>query len=405
MFSKFRITTYTATAGLGFAICMLIGNATSQDSTGGNLPYIDLNPDVRNYLSLLNDTIGTQEWYAYGTGIDPQQTGGQPDFGWRQDYKIPDVADPNYLKVAGLILSNAGFRPTYYVVLPGSLRKGYGRPLEWTAEPGVDDPVTTGWYASNGDLLVGHGLQHVSFKHLAALASSEPATEQTLAAQFMMWSMGVMVGGTLRTDYYQTALHSSREVGRVFDFAVDCAKCAWFDDDNAITILDWAKNTVLPSVTSDGIGHIYYPGDQGYHLDPNLGEVPYWYPWQDGLMIAGMNRLGSFLVALFPDGQGDIAYLGAALGAKARFMASKLASVITDDGKCPKAIGLNGNISWSPDDEAVGFGAWCYRALRIANANSKADAVFAKLKDNSDYWPWFVEPDGSWNPNLNMGGK
>jgi hypothetical protein len=45
---------------------------------------------------------------------------------------------------------------------------------------------------------------------------------------------------------------------------------------------------------------------------------------------------------------------------------------------------------------------WCYRALRLANANAKAQAVFERYKDSPEWWSFFVEPDGNYTPGLNL---
>lgn len=399
-----RIVGSSSCALAGLAIVIFVSflqKAGSQDAPGGTPDYIDLNPVVRDYLGLNvnNELIGSQLWFLYGTALDPQQTGGQPDFGWRQDHKVPNSTIPGFDTIADLILANAGSRPTFYLQPPFGVRGNVGRPLGWTPDPLIDDPATAGWFAPNGALVVGHGLQHFSFKHVAALAASQPPTEKALVAQFMLWSFGRQIGAQLRNDFNKYAIHSSREVGRSMDFIIDCAQLAWIEDDDASTILDWVKFTVLPAIEPDGIGHIYYPGDQGYHLDPQIGEAPYWYPWQDALMAAGMHRFGNYLITIAGNDT-NLATLGAAVVSKSRLVAAKVASVVTDEGFCPKSIGLNGNISWDPDDWALGYGAWTYRALRIANAHAKADTIFNKLKNSSQWWPWFVEPNGNWNPGM-----
>ena len=54
-----------------------------------NLPYTDLNPFMRTYCDGLGVEIGSDWFLAYGCALYPGQTGGQPDFGWRQDHRIP----------------------------------------------------------------------------------------------------------------------------------------------------------------------------------------------------------------------------------------------------------------------------------------------------------------------------
>lgn len=366
--------------------------------SSNNYNYVDLNPIMRAYVEGLGVPPGVGDWNQFGCELFPGQTGGQADFGWRQDHRVPVVADPKYKNVAAKILSNAGFRPVFYLDAPLGTRKGYGRPWDWVPDPVIDDPILTGWKHANGKVVVGHDLQHWSFKHLASLAGRHDFTEQSLAAKVMLWRMAASMGGMLRTEYFKNTIHSSREVGRALDFAIDCAKFSVMDDQDADAILAWVKNAVIPSVREDGIGFVYQPGQQGYKTEPQLGSVDYWFPWQDGLEAAGIDRFGQFLQTL---PEKELSDLGTVMRMKARTIAGKTASVITDDGNCPKAVGMDGKIAWV-GDEGYGYAVWCYRALRIAGAHAKANAVFERFKAKPEWWSWFVEPNGTYNPKLGL---
>jgi hypothetical protein len=389
-------------SGLPPALLQILGaaGASGKPNRGNpqysyNLPYTDLNPFMRTYCDGLGVEIGSDWFLAYGCALYPGQTGGQPDFGWRQDHRIPPANLPEFDRAAKAILANAGYRPTFYLDSPDALRKGYGRPWDWVPDPLIDDVLTEGWKAPNGKLVVGHDAQHFSLKFLAALAANPVPNEYSNMAQAFMWRYASIVGGWLRTEYYQS-LHSSREVGRLLDFVADVIDVAWMEPEDAVAIINWARHAVVPSIYPDGTGYVYYPGDQGYKPEPNLGTVPYSYPWQDGLMAPGMYRFGHILMDTnFP----EFVNLGNDLVHQSRRVAAHVASLITDDGACPKAEGLDGKLSWV-ENEKYGYSVWCYRALRIAGAHAKADAVFARFKDDPNWWPWFVEADGSWNPNL-----
>ncbi|MFN0206165.1 MAG: hypothetical protein ACKVS6_07605 [Planctomycetota bacterium] len=359
--------------------------------------FIDLNPVVRAYCSIHGIEVGSPTWLAFGTTLFPNQGGGQPDYGWRKDHQIPEVNSADYLTVAHAILANVGYRPIFYFDNPGGVRQGYGRPWNWKADPLIDDPVTTGWYAPNSKLVIGHDIQHFSFKYLSTLAAQTDVTNEVIIAKVFMWRVAATLGGILRTNYHQY-LHSSREVGRVLDFAVDAAITSWIDDSDAESILNWVKNVVMPSVGPTGIGFVYVPGSEGYHPQPELGpgSVSYWFPWQDAMMAVGMDRLGRYLQTLHVQ---SLSELGIQLQALAMKVAQNVASVISADGACPHSVGIDGTLGWI-DSEKYGYGVWCYRALRIAGANGKADAVYQRYKSEPKWWTWFVESDGSWNPDL-----
>ncbi|MBI3820628.1 MAG: hypothetical protein HY286_18215 [Planctomycetes bacterium] len=365
--------------------------------------YLDLNPFVRAYCDGLAVLPGSTGWNEWGCALFPGQTGGQPDFGWRQDYLVPDSHSPKYPAAANFILTNAGYRPIFYMDPPNAMRKGYGRPWDWTPDPNIDDPIFSGWISPyNKSIVVGHDVQHISLKFLAALAtdnSNTAFTNEAIMAKAFMWRYAAMVAGQLRTDYFKTTIHSSREVGRILDFAVDCVNNALLDDQDAGAVLDWVKNAVLPSIYPTGVGFIYDPSQQGYKPEPQLGAVDYWFPWQDGLEAAGLDRLGRYLIAY---GTKEYTDLGTILQMKARLIASNTANVISHDGNCPKAVGVDGKIAWV-GDEGYGYGAWCYRALRISGQDGKADVVFQRYQNKPDWWCWLVEPDGSYNPLLSIG--
>lgn len=372
------------------------GAAQSLPSAKPNVSYIDLNPIVRDFCNLLNVDPGSLEWAQWGCELFPGQTGGQSDFGWRQDHRVPNVNNPKYKQAAAYILTNAGYRPIYYIDAIGGTRKGYGRPWDWVADPVIDDPILTGWKAPNGKVVVGHDAQHFSLKYLAALAQGDKLTDECIAAKVFMWRMAAEIGGMLRTDYFKETIHSSREVGRTLDFAVDCVKYSLLDDQDAQAIIDWVTNAVLPSILPNGIGFVYKPGQQGYKTEPQLGNVDYWFPWQDGLEAAGLDRLGRYLQSTdykpFIDA-------GNLIRVKARAIAMNTANVISHTGNCPKAVGMDGKIAWV-GDEGLGYAAWCYRALRIAGDHEKANTVFDNFKDKPDWWCWLVEPDDNFNPKL-----
>lgn len=363
-----------------------------------NVPYVDLNPYVRAWCDLLNVSAGSGEWLQFGCELNPGQTGGQADFGWRQDHRVPPVSNPRYVKTAAAILANAGHRPVFYIDPPKGLRKGLGRPWAWVPIPGVDDIATTGWNAPNGKIVIGHDLQHFSLKFIDALARKQEVTEQGIAAKFMMWRFAAQAAGMLRTDYYKNSIHSSREVGRLFDFVVDCAESSIIDDQDAETFLAWTENAVIPAIQPDGVGFIIKPGDVGYKIEPNLGNVPYWFPWQDGIMAVGMDRLGAYLEKVGTSSQQQ---LGTQVRVLARKVAVNMANFITEDGAVPKAVGLDGKLSWV-ENEKYGYGVWCYRALRLAGANKKADAVLERYKKSPEWYSWFVEIDGNYNGTLGI---
>jgi hypothetical protein len=360
--------------------------------------YIDLNPYLRSFCETLGVEIGSTTWLAYGCELYPGQTGGQNDFGWRQDHAVPAVGSQEFARVANAILSNAGYRPTFYLDKPQAMRMGYGRPWTWVPDPTIDDVLSEGWYAPNGKLVTGHDMQHFSLKFLAALSSVAVDNEQKFFAKAFMWRYMGIVGGWLRTDFCKAHYYSSREVGRVLDFVSDCVQFAPVDDPDLQSVIDWIEFTVLPQIPTNGMGYIYKPTDQGYKPEPNLGVVEYSYPWQDGLMVPGMWRFGGLLIETSDP---HLQSLGQELRDKARSIAIHMASIITADGACPKAEGIDGKLSWV-ENEKYGYSVWCYRALRIAGADGKADLVFQKYGNLPYWWPWFVEPDGSWNPNLPM---
>ncbi|MFN0207802.1 MAG: hypothetical protein ACKVS6_15955 [Planctomycetota bacterium] len=364
-----------------------------------SLPYIDFNPQVRAYCDITYGVApGSPDWLKWGCALNPGQGGGQPDFGWRQDHVVPGQGHPGYEMAARAILANAGYRPIYYIDAPNGMRKGYGRPWDWIPDPAVDDIISTGYKAPDGKVIIGHDVQHFSLKFLNVIASNPVLTDETLAAKVFMWRFAAQIAGTLRTNYFQEKIHSSREVGRTCDFMVDCVTNSWMEDHDAQTFLDWVKNVVIPTIGPDGIAYIYKPGDDGYKPEPNLGAVPYWFPWQDGLMAAGMDRLGSVLIE---KGSPLQKTLGGQIKAAARAVAIKMASVITNDGAVPKAVGLDGKLSWV-ENEKYGYGVWCYRALRIAGANVKADAVIKRYKNEPAWWSFLVEPNGEYNSELPM---
>lgn len=367
-------------------------------SSSSSVSYVDLNPYVRTYCDTLGVEIGSAYFLAWGCEIYPGQTGGQADFGWRQDHKIPKVGTPEFDVAANGILANAGYRPIFYLDTFDAKRKGYGRPWTWIPDPVIDEPLTESWFAPNGVMVTGHDMQHFSLKFLAALAAKPTPNEKSQMAKAFLWRYASVVGGWLRTDWCKTGYYSSREVGRVLDFVCDVANVGYMDMADAQAILDWVEYVVLPQIPANGMGYIYKPTDQGYKTEPNLGDVPYSYPWQDGLMVPGMERFG---VLLENHGNKQQKRLGSELRAKARLIAKHMASVITDDGACPKAEGIDGQLSWV-ENEKYGYSVWCYRALRIAGAHAKADVVFNKYKNDSYWWPWFVEPDGKWNKALPM---
>lgn len=379
------------------AVQMLLRASKSGDAQFATSSYTDLNPWVRAYCDTLGVEIGSDLWRSFGSELYASQTGGQADFGWRQDHRIPPVSNPRFERVAKAILSNAGYRPIFYLDDPDALRKGYGRPWDWLPDSTIDDPLTEGWKSPNGKLVTGYGAQHISLKFIAALAAVPTPNEYSEMARAFLWRNASVVGGWLRTSYYHD-LHSSREVGRMLDLVCDAVEHAWIDPYDGGAILDWTENVVLAQIQPNGIGYVLKPTDQGYKPEPNLGAVPYWYPWQDGLMVGGMYRFG---VLLQESPLGDLQILGQKVIAMARKVAGNMASVITDDGACPKAVGLDGKVSWV-ENEKYGYAVWCYRALRIAGAHEKANAVFERFKSDPSWWPWFVEADGSWNPNLPM---
>ena len=103
--------------------------------------------------------------------------------------------------------------------------------------PLIDDVLTEGWKAPNGKLVVGHDAQHFSLKFLAALAANPVPNEYSNMAQAFMWRYASIVGGWLRTEYYQS-LHSSREVGRLLDFVADVIDVAWMEPEDAVAIIN-----------------------------------------------------------------------------------------------------------------------------------------------------------------------
>jgi hypothetical protein len=360
--------------------------------------YVDLNPYIRAYSDTLGVEIGSQYFTDWGCAIYPGQTGGQADFGWRQEHRIPHPDSLEFDYVANGILANAGYRPTFYLDKPDALRKGYGRPWTWIPDPAMDEPLTESWFAPNGVMITGHDMQHFSLKFLAALAANPTKNEKSKMAKAFLWRYAAIVGGWLRTEFCIASYYSPREVGRVLDFICDVANVGYMDEMDAQAVIDWVEYTVLPQIPTNGMGYIYKPTDQGYKPEPYLGVVPYGYPWQDGLMVPGLWRFGEILEKFGNAHQQEI---GIELKAKARSIGKHMASVITDDGACPKAEGLDGQLSWVPS-EKYGYAVWCYRALRIAGEHAKAEVVFQRYKNQPYWWPWFVEADGKWNPNLPM---
>jgi len=355
--------------------------------------YVDLNPLVRSLVDLTGVDPGSPLWLQYGCALLPGQGAAQPDFGWRQDFQIPLQGTPAYYVAANAILANAGYRPTFYLNLPSAMRMETGRPWGWS--PGPDDnPLTTAWESPFGVDVTGHDPQHYSLKFLAALGA-HPGLHGDLARAFL-WRFAAQIAGTLRTDYYSHSLHSSREAGRVLDFFADALLTTTVDPEDAASVLAWIQNAVLPNVLPNGIGHMYLPSDEDFIPEMDLGSVPYWFPWQDGLFAGGLDRFGQLLETYGSDWQRS-------LGSNMRFtawrIATNLVSVVDWDGGVPKAVGADGQVHWI-DNEKYGYGAWCYRAMRIAGADDKANMILARFFADPEFRSFLVEPDGSWAPGL-----
>ncbi len=371
---------------------------SSRAHSAGVVPpsYFDLNPLIRDFVDGFGVAPGTPLWLAYGSTAYPGQTGGQSDFGWRQDHALPGFGSGAYHNVAKAILSNSGHRPIFYVDEPHALRHGFGRPWDWCPQPGLDEPVTTGWIAPNGVVVVGHDLQHYSLKFLAALAAGPPESPYREIARGFLWAFAGQLGGMLRTPYFQTEIHSAREVGRGLDFVADAARYGFFDDDDADSIVAWIRDTVIPKIVEPGIAKVFWPTDASYHPVAELGLVPYWIPWQEAVCAPGMDRCARVLQET---GDPTLIALGASLRYQATRIAQNVARVVTVDGAVPHAVSFaDGAKQWTTDQYPLGV--WCYRALRMAGAHAKADAVLARYRSDPYWWPFFVEPDGKFASTL-----